>query len=172
LKAPSKDAGRPMDPLDWAVYRYLYKVTVSEHRAASLQEIVDATQFDLCLTDDMKLWWNEKDRDHCRKMWDVVQHINNSYEVDKQVYIDHYKYGLCTKKESNEYISKLAREGGSRMRRAFQLYMKGLNDGQGKIISDQNKSIPDTKQRDYIDGFVDWLLKDTKQEEKENAENK
>lgn len=158
VKAEPKDAVKEMDPLDWSVYRFLYRVSVYEHRTATLREVVDATQLDLTLPDDLKLQWNEADRDHCRKVWTIVQHINNSHQVEKQVFIKNYTYGLASKKDSDDYIRKLCFEGGSRLARAFRLFTRGMNDGQGKLLSCEGVQMDDSEGRDYVEAFIDWLL--------------
>lgn len=150
IREPADGEQRPLDDLDKAVYQFLLDMSLGQKRAATLREVVDMTQCDLTLPPDMKLEWNDEDRDHCRKMWNVVQHLNDSGEIHSQVYIKDYTYGISLKQESNEYIRKLVNEGGRKIARAFRLYLKGLKDGELDLLNGDEP----------IEAFLDWLMLD------------
>jgi hypothetical protein len=149
---------RLMDPLDWAVYRVIEKTTLERHRPATLREIVDAIDLDLTLPEDLKFVWNEKDRNHCRAVWTVVKHINDSDEVEKIVVIDGFTYCLGNKDQSYGYIAKLVRDARKKLARAYRMKKKADSNGRGKLLSCQGKEIDASSEAEpFVESFVDFV---------------
>jgi hypothetical protein len=143
-----------LNPRQWATYRFI----------KDLSEMgKEATQFAIYLNyqknlhDDGYVWEeNPKHGDHCRLIWSDIKAINESPEVEKIIVIDKYTYRLGTDWECIEYYSYLKKKALLLMKRAYTIFGKMSKDGQGKLISDQDKMIGDNSAaRPFVEAFME-----------------
>lgn len=79
-----------------------------------------------------------------REVWNLVEEINNSLEVDKTVHRGrHYTYRLATEAECKTDCKKLHEQALELHRRAKVLEAKINQDGQGKLLTNQNYPMND-----------------------------
>ena len=111
--------------------------------------------------------WNEcaKHGDHCREIWDDVQAINESPEVDKIIVVRKYDYKLGTEEECERYFNWLRSKGLKLMQRAYAVLNKCSKDGQGKLLSNQLKEIEGNDgAKPFTESFFDYE-RDSKNEQ-------
>lgn len=125
-----------LTPLEWKVYR---AIEASEEPIA---------QKDLCEAVGLAYRPLEsheggiKHRDGCRKLWNIVQHLNDTTEVEKMVVVTpDYRYSLATEEEARKKADRYHRQALTLMRREYALRRKMRLNGQGKLLSAQGNPI-------------------------------
>lgn len=90
-----------------------------------------------------------------RHVWNLVEEINNSLEVDKCVYrAPGYKFRLANKRECIETYVKLRREAIRLHNRADVLKAKMYRNNQGKLLTNQDKPMND-KAKPFHEAFAE-----------------
>lgn len=124
---------------------------------ASEQGTPQLTQKDICdaLPDHFTYDSRENVHDHCNALWEIVNDINHSLEVDKIIVVDKLTYRFGTKEECQEYADKLLTHGLKKLKRAWAVKYKIKMDGQGKLLSNQDNPIDDeSKAKLSFEAFI------------------
>ena len=143
-----------LNPRQWATYRFI----------KDLSEMgKEATQFAIYLNyqknlhDDGYVWKdNPKHGDHCRSIISDVNAINASPEVEKIIVVKDYTYKLGNDEDCADYFKYLKGKAMRLFKRAYLILGKMSADGQGKLISDQDKMIGDNSAaRPFVEAFME-----------------
>jgi hypothetical protein len=141
-----------MTPRQWALYRLLLSRSVLNWDS-SQRDIYECYP-DSIHEDGYHFVDNPKHGDHIRELWDDVQAINSTDEVDKIIVVKDYSYKLGTPEECSSEFSKLFRKHQESLKRALAILSKMRKDGQGKLLSNAMKEIKeDSSAKLFIESF-------------------
>ena len=141
----TKESDRNMEiqkltPMHWALYRFIEKRTLGTSETVSQKEVYEHLK-----NEGYDVTWNESQNqhnDHCRWLWNLVNDIKFSLEVDHVIVHDKdYNYSLGDRYEvlrewwQFRERSRLAKE------REVALLGKIKQDGQYKLLSNQGEPI-------------------------------
>ncbi len=130
---------KALTPIHWDLYRYVEFKTLGVKETVSKREI-----YEHLLANGHDVYWHDspKAHDHFPRLWNLVNEINESTEVDKIIVFDHDgNYRLGNEKETlahwHSYYVKMekARE------RHLAILQKIKRNGQGKLLSNQGVEI-------------------------------
>lgn len=94
--------------------------------------------------------------DKCTMIWSDVNFINTHDEVEKIIVCDKFTYRIGTKEESEKYMGAFMRKALLALKRYWNIKNKIDADGQGKLISDQDKPIDENSQaRAFVEAFLE-----------------
>jgi hypothetical protein len=131
-----------MNPRQWATYRLIESNSL-EGRTTTLNEVFA----NYCAAEHPSdgYRWNESDKrgNKCRAVWDDIQTINNSLEIDKIVVVENYTYRIGTEEECEAYWRYLHSKAMSLLKRASDVACKMQRNFQGKLLSNQGNAIAD-----------------------------
>jgi hypothetical protein len=160
---------KPLTPRQWNLYRHI-KFCTETGRFNSQTNSYDhfANQESICKSwgtniheDGFVYLADSKHGDHCRSIWNDIQAINASPEVEKIIVVDNYTYRLGTDEECQRYFLWLKHKAVVLLKRAYIVYGKMSKDGQGKLISCQDNWIgEDSAARSFVDAFAGGGHKD------------
>ncbi|MCK9576971.1 MAG: hypothetical protein M0R51_13800 [Clostridia bacterium] len=154
---------KSMTPRQWKLYRLIRDNTLNNNPPLTQKEICDAFPYDFI--------YNERPNDKCPMIWQDVDFINSRYEVEKIIVVDRFTYRLGTKTECEDYANKLLVGAVKKFRRYWAVNKKMEMDGQGKLVSAQDKIIDEKSQaRAFTEAFVDYALNYTEEDEIEVEE--
>lgn len=153
---------KPLTPRQWNLYRHIKfctevgrfnpKTNSNDHFAT--QESITISWNKAIHEDGYYYQKDTKHGDHCRQIWDDVQAVNESPEVEKIIVVDDYTYRLGTEEECEKYFLWLKRKAVVLLKRAYVVFGKMSKDGQGKLVSDQDKWIgDDSAARSFVEAF-------------------
>ena len=146
-----------MTPRQWRLYRIVRDSTQYDlfednfvQRPISIEMICDM------LPEDYQLNTSEKSHGNlCAAMYKDVEQINLSTEVEKQIVIIDHELVLADKEAIENRDDKLMQHVYNMMDRLSASRAKRLADGQGKMVSDQDKIIDEnSKARDYVESYA------------------
>lgn len=164
---------KALSPLEWKVYRTIKRNTYSplrENKWTSQLELVEAVNSDLTL--DEVLNYNEKDYNHCRALWTIVNRINQSGLIPKIIVIKDYHYKLGNKAECKAYFAKQRRDALGKLTRLSTLERRMNKNGQGTILDNNLKPITDeSSARKWLETLVPDVLEIMKEEEDGKKKN-
>ena len=136
----------PLTPMHWAFYRVVRENTLAGKPPLTQRQAVDLFNAELAKRandDGERLVYVEDDANHCRKLWDLVQDLINSPEVEKIVVQQKYTYFLGNEYETQWYRTKLYWDGIKKLVRAARVAAKAKANGQGKFINCHGRLITD-----------------------------
>jgi len=142
-----------MTPRQWALYRFLSERSTIDGWSSSQKDIF------LCYPDSehedgYHYVESPKHGDHLRELWDDVQAINSTDEVDKIIVVKDYEYKLGSSEECAAEFSKLFRKHQDSLKRALCVLSKMKKDGQGKILSNALREInDDSTAKRFVESF-------------------
>lgn len=129
-----------LTPMHWELYRLIEARTLGTENKVSQAEIyahMKAKGYDVS--------WNESQNqhnDHCRWLWDLVDEIKYSLEVDHYItHDDDYNYCLADKDEAMREFGRLYRRHMIAKERMLAMMDKMEQDGQFKLLSNQDNPI-------------------------------
>ncbi len=134
-----------MTSRQWRLYDFIKERTIQGDTL---------TQKDICdnLTEYV---YNDRPNDKCPMIWRDVDFINHSLEVEKIIVVDKFTYRIGTREESEAYAEKLLIGAVKKFKRYWSVYNKIRKDGQGKLISNQNRPIDEkSRARDFVEAFI------------------
>lgn len=164
-----------LSPMEWAIYRYIRKKSYlqtdnPDDKWTTQRELVDVVNSDLTIND--KLEYNEGDYNHCRRLWTIINGINQSGKVQKIIVTKNYKYKLGTKKECKEYFRKLRKDALLKLVRLSVLERRMEQNGQGQLLSqDLNPITDESSARGFLESLVPEVI-DAFNEERGKQEKK
>ncbi len=134
-----------MTSRQWRLYDFIKQETIKGNTL---------TQKDIC--DNISEYvYNERPNDKCPMIWSDVDFINHSLEVEKIIVVDKFTYRIGTRDEAKAYAEKLLIGAVKKFKRYWSVENKIRKDGQGKLISNQDKPIDNTsKARDFVEAFL------------------
>lgn len=123
------------------------------------------TQHDICMALPNDYIYHERNNDCCPLIWQDVDFINGTYEVEKIIVVDRFTYRLGTKAECQDYADKLQIGALKKLKRYWAVVNKMEMDGQGKLVSAHDKIIDEkSRARHFVESFVSKALNDTEDE--------
>ena len=141
-----------------------------ENKWTSQRELVDAVNNDLALGESLN--YNEKDYNHCRALWTIVNNINQSGLIPKIIVIKDYHYKLGNKAECKAYFAKQRRDALGKLKRLSTLERRMNKNGQGTILDNNLKPITDeSSARKWLETRVPDVLEIMKEEENGSKTN-
>lgn len=137
------------------------------------QGIERLTQKDICELLPSYYAYNERPNDKCPLIWEDVDFINKSLEVDKIIVVDKFTYRFGSKSECEDYGNKLLIGALKKLKRAWAVIDKVKRDGQGKLLSNQNNPIDDkSRAKRYIETFIDNHIDEIMDDEEKPSDPK
>lgn len=122
---------KKMTPLDWEIYNAV---------KASSEYGYPISQKDLCEACGLD-WLPDSRGNGNRAVWDIVQKINDSPEVDKAIYSRNYTYVLADEGQFSEMVRREKDELSRHGHRLASLSRKQALNDQGKVLSNQLKPL-------------------------------
>ncbi len=135
------------------------------NRWTTQRELVDAVEDDLTIID--KLEWNDHDYNHCRRIWTIINNLNQSGKLEKIIVTKDYKYKLGTKKECEAYFKKLHKDAVLKLMRLSTLKRKYAQNGQETLF---DLSLKKTENEAKVRTWLETLVPDVLEIAKEEAE--
>lgn len=141
-----------LTPMDWKIYLAIKDAT-------AIYGYI--TSEDLCKQLNLEIDEDAHKRNLSRKsifLYERCEIINNSPEIEKIIIWDRYSnYHLARNvEEVKEFVMRVyANPAIKKLAKMKNLVNKSKEDGQGKIVSCQDKSIDEeSKARDYVEAFM------------------
>lgn len=172
------ESEKKLTPLEWAVYRLIRDKSYRAEEKGdggwiTQREIVEAVNSDPSLKE--KLVWTEDDYNHCRKLWTIVNRLNQSGRIQKIIVVKNYRYKLGTRDECEEYFAKLRKDALAKLARVSALEWRAKKDGQGRLLTDELNPIDGkSRARYWIEAFMPEMVEafeKATREEKETEVN-
>lgn len=137
----------------WTLYR-LIKANSEQGKWTSQDEVLS-----LLNENNLPVGYKKSEGGHdkCTTIWQDIDTINFSPEIEKIIIKDGLKnYKLATTPvEAMEYASKFMLKGLKALKRYWTIADKVKSDGQGKLISTQDKVIDDnSRARAFVEAFI------------------
>ena len=134
----------------WALYNLIKQRTLAG-LSTTCKDICDALPEHYTL--------NTKQTHHysnCPQIYKDCQDLNLSAEIEKVIIPNDNDFHIATcEKEAKAYAKKLAVRGAHRFKRYWAILDKCEADGQGKLVSCQNKQIDDeSRARRFVESFL------------------
>ena len=126
-----------LTPLQTKVYTELLVASTAaseEDRWRTQRQLVDAVNADQEVGETLS--YSEDDYNHCRKLWSVVNAINQSGCVDKIIVTKRYRYKLGTSRDCDEYFAKQRKDALKKLARITFPKRRAMADGQGILTGD------------------------------------
>ena len=166
-----KKKKKKLTPRQWWLHDYILAMnTKYPKRWLTQTEIVDALNCDLSYPHDdrYQLSPNPMAHDKCISIWQDVAAINRSMEVDKIILINVNSYKMPTsKEEADTYFLNGRKKAALRILKRYWIAMEKIDrDGQGKLLSDQEREI--TKQsraKEFYESFIKEIDSDDEDDE-------
>ena len=149
-----------LTPRQWWLYGYIkaYNERFPD-KWLTQRDIVTANNVDVLYPHDdrYRLSSNPMAHDRCFPIWQDVAAINRSMEVDKIILINDNTYKMPTsKEEADTYFLNGRKKAALRILKRYWIAIDKVNrDGQGKLVSDQEREI--TKQsraKEFYESFI------------------
>jgi hypothetical protein len=148
-----------LTPRQWWLYGYIkaYNERFPD-KWLTQRDIVTANNVDVLYPHDDRyhISDNPNAHDKCIPIWLDVAAINRSMEVDKIILINDQTYKMPTsKKEAEKYLDGRKKAALRILKRYWIAKEKIDRDGQGKLLSDQEREI--TKQsraKEFYESFI------------------
>lgn len=139
-----------------------------DNRWTTQRELVDAVDSDLTVED--KLEWNDHDYNHCRRIWTIINNLNQTGRLEKIIVTKDYKYKLGTKKECQAYFKKLHKDAVLKLMRLSTLKKKYAQNGQETLFDlSLKKTENEAKVRTWLETLVPDILEIAKEEAEKAA---
>ena len=143
-----------LTPRQWATYRFI-KNRSEDGRRATISDLIANYPYSEEMEDGYKASSNPNAHDKCKAVWQDIETLNKSSEIEKIIIIDNFTYRLSNKEESEAYAKKLYDKAVKAMARYARIRRKMNKDGQGKLISCQGNEIDeDSEARAFVEAFV------------------
>lgn len=123
---------KKLTPKHWRAYNAIKRAS-GEGRSLSQKE--------LCQEAGLAYQETSKHGDHCRELWDIVQDINGSPEVDEVINADKYEYRIATADEADAMVRKLSDRALKILSRRSVIMRKMRQNGQGKLIDNRGREM-------------------------------
>ena len=149
-----------LTPRQWWLYGYIkaYNERFPD-KWLTQRDIVTANNVDVLYPHDDRyhISDNPNAHDKCISIWLDVAAINRSMEVDKIILINVNSYKMPTsKEEADTYFLNGRKKAALRILKRYWIAMEKIDrDGQGKLLSDQEREI--TKQsraNEFYESFI------------------
>jgi hypothetical protein len=149
-----------LTPRQWWLYGYIkaYNERFPD-KWLTQRDIVTANNVDVLYPHDDRyhISDNPNAHDKCISIWLDVAAINRSMEVDKIILINVNSYKMPTsKEEADTYFLNGRKKAALRILKRYWIAMEKIDrDGQGKLLSDQEREI--TKQsraKEFYESFI------------------
>ena len=149
-----------LTPRQWWLYGYIkaYNERFPD-KWLTQRDIVTANNVDVLYPHDDRyhISDNPNAHDKCISIWLDVAAINRSKEVDKIILINVNSYKMPTsKEEADTYFLNGRKKAALRILKRYWIAIDKVNrDGQGKLVSDQEREI--TKQsraKEFYESFI------------------
>lgn len=156
-----------LTPIEWFIYRYIRNKSLSadeNDKWTTQRELVDAVNCDLSLGEQLE--YNEDDYNHCRKLWTIINRINQSGRIQKIIVTKNYRYKLGTKKECEDYFKKLRKDALMKLARLSTLERRANSNGQGQILSQElNPITEESAARGWLESLVPEAIEVLREEQ-------
>ncbi|NCA96482.1 MAG: hypothetical protein EOM74_05825, partial [Methanomicrobia archaeon] len=90
---------KSMTPRMWKLYNLI--------KDRTLYSGIALTQKDICDNLPNDFIYNDRPNDKCPAIWEDVDFINQSYEVEKIIVVDKFTYRIGSRQEAEDYGNKL-----------------------------------------------------------------
>lgn len=136
-----------MTSREWQVYNIIKEKSLQGQKT---------TQRELCdLVEGLEYNEDITAHDHCSTIWNIINEINNSDEIDKIIISDNFEYWIGDEEETIEYLNTLWGRIVPKLKRYYNLLRKTKLDGQGKLLSNQLQPIDENSQaRPYHEVYI------------------
>ena len=160
-----------LTPRQWWLYGYIkaYNERFPD-KWLTQRDIVTANNVDVLYPHDDRyhISDNPNAHDKCISIWLDVAAINRSMEVDKIILINVNSYKMPTsKEEADTYFLNGRKKAALRILKRYWIAMEKIDrDGQGKLLSDQEREI--TKQsraKEFYESFIKEIDSDSDDDE-------
>ena len=160
-----------LTPRQWWLYGYIkaYNERFPD-KWLTQRDIVTANNVDVLYPHDDRyhISDNPNAHDKCISIWLDVAAINRSMEVDKIILINVNSYKMPTsKEEADTYFLNGRKKAALRILKRYWIAMEKIDrDGQGKLVSDQEREI--TKQsraKEFYESFIKEIDSDSDDDE-------
>ena len=160
-----------LTPRQWWLYGYIkaYNERFPD-KWLTQRDIVTANNVDVLYPHDDRyhISDNPNAHDKCISIWQDVAAINRSMEVDKIILINDNTYKMPTsKEEADTYFLNGRKKAALRILKRYWIAMEKIDrDGQGKLLSDQEREI--TKQsraKEFYESFIKEIDSDSDDDE-------
>ena len=160
-----------LTPRQWWLYGYIkaYNERFPD-KWLTQRDIVTANNVDVLYPHDDRyhISDNPNAHDKCISIWLDVAAINRSMEVDKIILINVNSYKMPTsKEEADTYFLNGRKKAALRILKRYWIAIDKVNrDGQGKLVSDQEREI--TKQsraKEFYESFIKEIDSDSDDDE-------
>ena len=159
-----------LSPIESKIYEYIrkksYRLTPNEDEKWTTQlELVDLVNSDLTLGEQLE--YNENDYNHCRRIWTIINSINQSGLVDKIIVTKKYRYKLGNKEECEAYFKKTKRDAILKLMRVSTLKKRFKNNGQVYLFTfdkDGNPITPEEAAKNFTESLVPEVTEIIKEE--------
>lgn len=138
---------KKLDTRQWQLFNYLLS---NKDRAVTQRELIDSIRG---YEESGKL-----SHDKCPSIYADIDKINKSKEIDKIILIDNFNYKIANKEEAIDFANYYLRKALKALKRYWTLIDKINNDGQGKLLSNQDHPIDDkSKAKRFFETFINDL---------------
>lgn len=136
-----------LNPRQWGLY-HLIKGATMRGETLTIKNICEI------MPDEYQYSPSEKNYSNCPTIYKDIDVINASFEVEKIIIKNNNNIKIATEEEAIAEATKIQIRALKLLRKYWEIYGKISADGQGKLISCQNKVIDeDSKARPFIEAF-------------------
>lgn len=163
---------KELTPIERKIYGYIwkksYRLTLDESEKWTTQrELVDYVNSDPSIGEQLE--YNPRDYNHCRRIWTIINSINQSGLRQKIIVTKKYKYKLGTKEECEKYFAKTRRDAISKLMRISTLHKRYKNNGQMYLFTFDEEGNPITPE-EAAKRFTESLVPDVTEVIKEKIQ--
>lgn len=170
MKSEKENEKKELSALEKKVYAFIWKksyrlTTDEKEKWATQRELVDFVNSDPSIGEQLE--YNENDYNHCRRLWTVINSINQSGLRQKIIVTKKYKYKLGTKEECLAYFAKTKKDAISKLMRISTLRKRYKNNGQAFLFTfdeEGNPISPEEAAKNFTESLVPDVAEIIKEE--------
>lgn len=114
---------------------------------------------DLCDAAGLEYNPNPKHGSICRKLWNIIEELRESKEIDEYPMSDGYRFWLADREDYEEMDDKFTLQIKKLSLRRKALRKKAKQNGQGAVMDSHDEPLP-PGQEEFHDSFVEQPKKD------------
>jgi len=143
-----------LTPTLWDLYHFVKHNTIMGEKT-TVKDICDA------FPNIYHLNAKQSNFSNCPKLYEDIDTINDSGEVEKIIVKDNNNFHLATEEEAHAYEQKLKIRALKLFKKYWAVHYKIASNGQGKLIGCGGDVIDDkSKARAFTEAFIDEALQD------------
>lgn len=139
---------KKLTPQLWELYNFIKERTLTDTKT---------TVKDICEEFPKTYHLNSKECNfsNCPKLYEDIDFVNSSEEIEKIIIKDHNNFYLATEEQAKDYANRLFNRALKTLKKYYVVDKKIKRDGQGKILSCQLTPIDEQSQaREFVESFI------------------